>query len=95
MAQFVITSILSFLIAGAMLGQRFSALVLVPAGFLVVIAIAVIGTALAASFWAWVVSALLGLSCLQLGYFAAVAIGINRQSYRASQPKLERCGGNQ
>ena len=53
MAQFVITSILSFLIAGAMLGQRFSALVLVPAGFLVVIAIAVIGTALAASFWAW------------------------------------------
>jgi hypothetical protein len=97
MAYFVLTSVLLVSLAGAMLGRRFSALVLVPAGFLVVVAVgvAVAGTASSAGFWAFMVSAVLGLCCLQLGYFAAVAIGhFNRQSYRASQPELERYGRN-
>jgi hypothetical protein len=96
MAHFIITSILPVLITGALLGRRFSALVLVPAGLIVVIAIAVFGTALSASFWGCVVAAVVGLSCLQLGYFAAVAIGqFNRQSQGVSQSELERYGRNQ
>jgi hypothetical protein len=95
MAHFVITSILPVFIAGAVLGRRFSVLVLVPAGFLVVVVVAAIGTALSASFWTSVVAAVVGLSCLQLGYLGAVGIGrFNEQPYRASQPNLERYGRN-
>jgi hypothetical protein len=86
MAYFVLTSVLLVSMAGAMLGRRFSVLVMIPAGFLVVVAIALIGTALSASFWACMVAVVLGLSCLQLSYLAAVGIGRFNPSYRASQP---------
>jgi hypothetical protein len=96
MAYFIPTSVLLVSLAGAMLGRKFSALVLVPAGFIVVVAIAGFGTALSANFWGCVVASVLGLACLQLGYLAAVAIGLfNRQPHRASQHELERYGGNQ
>jgi len=96
MAHLVITSILPVFIAGAILGRRYSALVLVPAGFIVVVVIAVIATALSASFWTYVVTALVGLSCLQLGYVASVAVGrFNEQPYRTPQTSLKRYGGSQ
>lgn len=96
MAHFVFTAILPVLIAGGILGRRFSALVLIPAGLLVVVVIAVIGTALSANFWGCVVASVLGLACLQLGYLAAVAIGqINRQPHSSSQHEFERYGRNQ
>jgi hypothetical protein len=96
MAQFVITSIVPVLIAGVLLGRRFSVLVLVPAGFLVVVVIAAIGAALSASFWTCMVAAIVVLSCLQLGYLGAVGIGrFSERPYRASQPRLERYGRNQ
>ena len=95
MAYFVLTSVLLVSLAGAMLGRRFSTLVLVPTGFFVAVVIAVIGAALSASFWTCVVAAVVGLSCLQLGYLAAVGIDrFNDQPYRAAQPELERYGGN-
>jgi hypothetical protein len=96
MAHFVFAAILPVLIAGAMLGRRFSVLVLVPAGFLVVVVIVVFGTALSASLWGCVVASVLGLACLQIGYLGAVAIGqFNRQPHRASQHELKRYGRNQ
>jgi hypothetical protein len=96
MAHLVITSILPVFIAGAIFGRRSSVFILIPAGFIVVVVIAVIATALSASFWTYLVAAVVGLSCLQLGYVAAVAIGrFNVQPYRASQPELERYGGSQ
>ena len=96
MAYFVLTCVLLASLAGAMLGRRFSALILLPASFIVVVDIAVFGTALSASLWACIVAAILSLSCLQLGYLAAVVVGqFNRQPHRASQHELERYGGNQ
>jgi hypothetical protein len=91
MAYFVLTCVLLASLAGAMLGRRFSALILLPASFIVVVDIAVFGTALSASLWACIVAAILSLSCLQLGYLAAVGIGrFNEQPYRATQNQLER-----
>ena len=94
MAYFVLTSVLVSL-AGAMLGRRFSPLVLVPAGIIAVVAIALFGTALSASFWTCMVAGFLGLSCLQLGYLAAVGLRrFNEQPYRTAQRELERYGRN-
>ena len=95
MAYFVLTSVLLASLAGATLGRRFSAVVLVPAGFIAVVAIALIGTALSASFWTCIGAAVLGLSFLQLGYLAVVGLSrFNEQPYRAGQPELERYGRN-
>ena len=91
MAYFVLTSVLLVSLAGATLGRRFSALVLVPASIIAVVAIALFGTALSASFWTCMVAGVLGLSCLQLGYLAAVGLSrFNEQPYRAAQPELEQ-----
>jgi hypothetical protein len=96
MAHLVITSILPAFILGAILGRRYSVLVLVPVGFFVVVFVAVIATALSASFWTYLIGAVAGLSCLQLGYVASVAVGrFNEQPYRASHTSLKRYGGGQ
>ena len=87
MAYIILIAALFAPAAGAMLGPRLSALVLVPIGFVVLTSIAAVGAASGVGFWADAISAVFAVSTLHLGYLGGASA--------TSRQLMERYGRNQ
>jgi hypothetical protein len=79
----MLVMLLICLLVGAVLGQRFRVLVLIPAMALAVTAAA--GVTYAGTFWQILEAALVATTSLQIGYFAGVGVRYLTAATRTSQ----------